>query len=215
MDDSGPSAVFAQLAAQPSGPAIDLSALQPQMQFNPEEARSVYVRGYGVTDAGDSHPVLTSSGAGPCLIVAAYNPATRTGALAHLDTNTDTRSVNQMLDRLGGGPLQVHLAGGWEISRHLVESTLDVLDARSDVQIKSSEVINNFGTLKAMALDTRTGEVSGDYNRYGVTRHPQLDAIIANHGATAASFMPLRLEYDHGDIPFRPAGIKPAAGMQP
>ena len=183
----------------------------PGQGFAPEDARSIYIRGYGITSADDQHPVLETHGAGPCLIVAAFNPETRKAGIAHLDANTDPRSINTMLDKLGGGqPLQVYMAGGWEVTRGMVEATRGEIEQRGDAQIKKAEIINPEGTLKGLAIDARTGEVSEEYRRIGITKHPQLPELMGYHATTAQQFMPLRAEYDEGNVPFRPVQLQPA-----
>lgn len=171
-------------------------------EFSAQEARGIYIRGYGVTSADDKNPVLGTKGMGPCLAVAIYNPTTKTGTLAHFDTNTDTGSLTKMVDavRGQGGVLEVHLAGGELGSLHshrLVEEVVDRLKSESDMVIKSADIMNPTGSLKSLALDTRTGEISNSF--MGSQLNPgDRQNIMGYHASRALSKEPLRPEYLNG-----------------
>jgi hypothetical protein len=177
---------------------------QPEREgnFTPDEARGIYIRGYGVTSAEDKKPVLGTKGMGPCLAVAIYNPVTKAGTLAHFDTNTNTDSLNTMLQavRSQGAVLQVHLAGrelGQPQSQKMVEDIIARLKSNADVTIKSADILNTSGGLKSLALDTRTGEVSNVFMGRQMDNGDRQN-IMGFHASRAHTIENLRLEYSHG-----------------
>jgi hypothetical protein len=171
-------------------------------EFTPQEARGIYIRGYGVTSADDAKPVLGTKGMGPCVGVAIYNPKTKVGTLAHFDTNTETSSLKKMIDAVRGqyGVLEVHLAGGELGSPHsqrLVEEIISRLSEESNLVIKSADILNSAGGLKALALDTRTGQVSNSFMGNHLDNGDRQN-IMAFHASRALSREPLRPEYLSG-----------------
>jgi Protein N-terminal asparagine amidohydrolase len=173
-------------------------------EFTQSEARGIYIRGYGVTSATDANPVLGTRGMGPCLAVAIYNPKTKTGALAHFDTNTDTASITTLLEsvRGKGDRLEVHLAGGELGSIHshrLVDDIIARLAADKDVTFKSADILNSAGGLKALALDTRTGQVSTSFMGRQLDNGDRQN-IMSFHVSRAFTREPLRPEYINGTV---------------
>jgi chemotaxis receptor (MCP) glutamine deamidase CheD len=174
-----------------------------QGEFNASEARAIYIRGYGVTSAQDSKPVLGTSGMGPCLGVAIYNPAQKTGAVAHFDTNTDLSSLDRLMESVGGKDqkLDIHLAGGQlgsEHSHRMVEQIIEKIGQRGNVTIKSADVMDPAGGLKAIALDTRTGETSNRFMGTQLDKGPYWQDTMMHHAGTAMQRLPLRPEYVDG-----------------
>ena len=213
----GRNGMVAGFAEKAEGPPVSARLQQlrdnrselPPGDFKPEDGRSIYIRGYAVTSAQDQRPVLGTSALGPCLGVAIYNPETRVGALAHIDTNTDLNSLSRLISQVGGqdGRLQVSLAGGQlgEANSHrMVEAVLEQLNQRGNVSIRSADVMNPAGGLASIALDTRTGEVYGQHMSVDMDQGPRQD-IMAHHARTAMQFGPLRPEYVHGQT-FSPDG---------
>lgn len=223
MADRAPTGDFNRLAKQTGGPVRESSLVaQAQLtaplpakagEFPASEARNIYIRSIGVSGETDSHPVLATSGAGPCLIVALYNPQLRRGGIAHLDANTDPRSLSRMIDRLGGpdAPLEAHLAGGWEKTRPMVESTLAYLTAHNSITLRSADLLNEGSGLKSLALDTRTGEVATSFGTDQTTKSPWHFNLMTEHIQTAAVRGPLRMEYDFGEV-YRPTATAPKSG---
>lgn len=99
-----------------------------------------------------------------------------------------------------GGVLEVHLAGGELGSPHshqLVEGVVDRLKSESDVVIRSADIMNTKGGLKALALDTRTGEISNSF--MGTQLDPgDRQNIMGYHASRALSKESLRPEYLNG-----------------
>ena len=174
-----------------------------EREFADNEGRSIYIRGYGKTSANDSRPVLGTSGMGPCLGMAIYNPEQKTGAIAHFDTRTDLSSLDKLIEDMGvkNHKLEIHLAGGDETSEHsrnMVGQIIQKLNSYDNVQIKSADIMGPSGNLRSLALDTRSGEV---YNRFMSSQldkgeNPQ--AIMSHHASTAYQLLPLRPEYIDG-----------------
>lgn len=172
-------------------------------EFNQQEARGIYIRGYGITSATDPNPVLGTKGMGPCVAVAIYNPKTKMGALAHFDTNTDVESMDKMLYTVrddADDPLEVHLAGGalGEPNSHrLVEEIVSRLNDEPNLKIKSAELLNPSGSLKSLALDTRTGEISNQFMGSQLNNGDRSN-IMSYHVGHAFQKEGLRPEYING-----------------
>ncbi len=171
--------------------------------FTPEDARGIYIRGYGVTSAQDHQPVLGTNGMGPCLAVAIYNPATKTGTLAHFDTNTKTSSIQTLIDAVRDHQdqkLEVHLAGG-ELgnvhSQRMVEEVVSRLNSASHVEIISADILNASGVLKSLSLDTRTGEIANTFMGRNLDVGDRQN-IMSYHAIRASQEEALRPEYIHG-----------------
>lgn len=184
---------------------------QPQAQgeFNAQEARSIYIRGLGVTSANDARPVLGTSGLGPCVAVALYNPQTRTAALAHFDTNTDPASIHAMMSSVGGGqPVEVHMTGGEDISRRLVRDLVSTIDQYPNATIRTVNMMNNDG-LRSIAIDSRTGAISTRFMGSQLDTGPDRQGLMGRHAAEAMTPGPLRVEYMHGEIAGGPKPLAP------
>lgn len=174
-----------------------------QGHFTPDEARGIYIRGYGITSSEDAKPILGTIGLGPCLGAVIYNPATKTGALAHIDTNTDVSSLKQLIESAGGKDekLEVHLAGGWageENSQRMVGQVLDTLKGYDNVSIKTADIMNAPGAQKSLALNTRTGEIYNRFMGIQLDRGSDRQAVMNYHMQTVNQILPLRPEYVHG-----------------
>jgi hypothetical protein len=169
-------------------------------EFTPEDSRYVYIRGYATTSAQDQKPILGSNGAGPCLIVALHNPADKTAMLAHIDANTDIQSLHKIIEKLGGDgkTLHAHLAGGEAITEKMVTGVLDILKQHGNVTIKSADIMSEQRSLKALAIDSRTGEVFTSFMSINMDKGPNHSAIMGYHASTAAQVLPLRPDYVDG-----------------
>lgn len=171
--------------------------------FSNNEGRSIYIRGYGKTSASDSRPVLGTSGMGPCLGVAIYNPEQKTGAIAHFDTRTDLSSLDKLIEDMGikNHKLEVHLAGGDETSEHsrnMVGQIIKKLNSYENVQIKSADIMGPSGNLRSLALDTRSGQVYSRFMGSQLDKGENPQAIMSHHASTAYQLLPLRPEYIDG-----------------
>lgn len=179
-----------------------LGQVDQEASFDSAEARNIYIRGLGITNADDRRPVLATNGMGPCVAVALYNPQTKTAALAHFDTNTDVRSLHRMMDIIGRDqPVEVHLSGGQDISRKLVRDIVSTLADYPQAMVKSAAVMTEPGTLKSLAIDARNGEVATQFFSAGMDKGPDRTALMGLHAGEAMTPGPLRTEYNLGEIP--------------
>lgn len=171
--------------------------------FTAQEAKGIYIRGYGITSASDANPVLGTKGMGPCVAVAIYNPKTKVGALAHFDTNTDVESMEKMLYSVrddADDPLEVHLAGGalGEPNSHrLVEEIVSRLNDEPNLKVKSADILNPSGALKSLALDTRTGGVSNEFMGSQLNNGDRSN-IMSYHASHVYQREGIRPEYING-----------------
>src|SRR3990167_8508697 len=113
--------------------------------------------------------IVGTWGAGPCIIVAFYNPETLTAGIAHIDALTNVSSLSKYIDIARDdtqSKLQIHLRGGDSSSRNKVIEVLDQLRKRDDVEIKSCAVMEpSFSGLGAMlAINAKTGETYANFN---------------------------------------------------
>jgi len=129
--------------------------------FTTEESFSVLQHEITITDGGNPKPILGSFGAGPCVIIAAYNPVTNQAMLTHVDALTSLSSLDAYFDRLSPSPrakLQVHLAGGDDSSKEQVTIILEKIYSLRDAEILSANLCCGHES-KSLAIDSRTGEV--------------------------------------------------------
>lgn len=188
--------------------------------FTPETARSVYIRGYGITSATDQKPVLGTSAMGPCLGVAIYNSEKKTAAIAHLDTRTDLSSFKKLLEQMsnGGQKLEISLAGGLKgdpNSEKMVAEAHSIIAQQSNAEIVHSEILNPAGTLKSLAIDSRNGKIYTQFFTGDMDKGNRSE-MMALHAQTADQVTPLRPEYINGrdisSLPLTPPA--PATSLQ-
>ncbi len=113
-----------------------------------------------------SRPVLVTFGAGPCVIVAAYNPKTHEASLTHIDASSDIRDLWPLISKIDGvdekDPIEVHISGGNEELERAAD-IMRVLSYMNNVTIKSAYVDQSHGLSDAMAIDARTGNISAEF----------------------------------------------------
>ncbi len=85
--------------------------------LTPDTTRGVLQHEYSIVASTGKQTQLATYGAGPCVIVAAWNPDTKKAGLAHVDSLTDIASVEAFINQVGSGrkektKIQVHLVGG-------------------------------------------------------------------------------------------------------
>jgi|GEM_PF-4089469 len=171
--------------------------------FTKDEARGIYIRGYGISHADDKKPILGTNQMWPCIAIALYNPSTKVGAVAHFDTKTDISSLKDLISLVGGetDKIEVHLAGGQIGNSHslrLGEEIAKELGRNSNLVIKSANLFNPDGGMKSLALDTRTGQVSNDFMGSQLDKGKSRDEAMLFHASTVHSVLPLRPEYING-----------------
>lgn len=151
---------------------------KPEDSFRiaPDEALVVAQHEMRVTKADSAHPILGTFGAGPCLAVAVFNPATHVLAMAHVDALTPDKEVLRLIDAVRGAEdslLEVHMAGGNRGSHEQVLRLIETIQAQPNVAIKTADIglknVDRPLASRALAVDARTGQVTGR------VEPPQLD----------------------------------------
>jgi hypothetical protein len=150
--------------------------------FTSAEAEGILQHEMGFTDAKSERPVLATFGAGPCIAIAVYNPETRTASLAHIDALTELPSTDALFYQLSkdsDATLEVHLAGGMEMSREQVTELIRRIQIKPNVAVKSANIIPEDGGFggKSLAIDSRTGEVFTDFDVHQLNT-PNLDGRL-------------------------------------
>lgn len=130
--------------------------------------------------SNDQYPLIGSVGAGPCVIMVAYNPdpAIRTAAVCHVDEGTDLSSLDIIFDTLETNHhsnLDVHLAGGdtSNSSIDMIYEIIQKIEMRKNLVIKSADLLDSkyvtsrytdYG--KQLAIDARTGLVYTHFKQF-------------------------------------------------
>jgi hypothetical protein len=159
-------------------------------------------RQVGFTCANSDHPVLASYGAGPCIIVAAYNRETRQASLAHVDVWTQKESIAYMFRKLRGetnATLEVHLSGamedleaiGKDVERN-VQNVLDILNDTPYASLRSSHLFKRGTASEKLAIDARTGNIFTAFSLLNVPLIKSIDLQALEAGRT----VPLEIVFD-------------------
>jgi len=134
-----------------------------------DEVIAVNQHDVAYTNSDSVRPILASSGAGPCVIMAVYNPKTKTAALTHIDIGTKMSSVREIFDELrsdGNDPLEIHLGGGnrSKASKRMLTRLIKEVDKQANVEIKSANLLDENIEANDLAIDTRTGEIFTNFD---------------------------------------------------
>lgn len=171
-------------------------------QFASQEAQGVLQHDIAITNSQSEKPVLGTYGAGPCIIVAAYNFSTQQGFLSHVDSLTETPCLRQYLQRISGNQsdeIQVHLHGGDNSSREQAAGIVDFLRSQPNIKIVSANLCEGLES-KSLALDTRTGEIFTDFAPSQLETGKD-DEIKIRMLAMNTRESPLNLSFDGERIP--------------
>lgn len=149
--------------ALPPAPYIRISAAA----FNPREGLEIGMNCAGITDARSPAPILGTYGLATCLGVAVFNPATKTGGLAHLAQQEGAplhlaREGAEALQRLLVAvrsnltqQLDVRMTAGPVNDQYpFTREVLAILNATPNLRILSSDTGTKRG-VKAFGIDTR------------------------------------------------------------
>lgn len=132
--------------------------------FSDETAEAVLQHTAAITGSNSDKPILGTYGAGPCVIIAAYNPSTNQALLMHIDGLTSLSSLTKHIDSIANGiTLQIHLRGGDGSSKKMCTEIIKLLKSRDDIQIISAN-IGTGGNAKSLAIDSRTGEIFTNFS---------------------------------------------------
>lgn len=183
--------------------ARDVGRPQSAGSFSAEDARGIYIRGYGITNSTDQKPVIGTNGMVPCIAIAVYNPTTKVGGMSHFDTNTDPTSLAKLINDVGGDKdkIDVHIAGGMLGNPHshrLAEDLMAVIEANPNASVKSADLMSPSGGMKSLAIDTRTGAVYNQFMGSQLDKGSIRQDVMTFHASTAAIELPLRAEYVNG-----------------
>ena len=128
--------------------------------FTKKEALAVGQHEIAITNAASIKPILGSYGAGPCIIIAAFNPSTKQALLAHVDAVTVLSSLTAHLSKISesGTILQVHLAGGDHSTKTQAAELITLIAKLGSMEIVSADIGNGMAS-KSLAIDSHTGEI--------------------------------------------------------
>lgn len=122
-------------------------------------------------------PSLQTFGIGPCVAVTLYDPKTKTGTLAHIDSTDKAKSFTNVLNQLKYqgidlNNLEAHIIGGQTGSS---EETVGILyDSIKNNSIKLKEIDVLGDNTRAIMLNLENGEVSDYQESIHTTPSPKL-----------------------------------------
>lgn len=166
-DIQDPQALLQAVMALPPAPYIPVE----RKDFLPEEGREIDMNHAGLTDARSSAPMLGTFGLMTCMGVAAFNPATGTGGVAHLAQGEDCVSLSKdskkALEAMLSGMrsdssqlIEVRMSGPYSaggIEDTFIKNVLEVLNHTQNVTILSADFKGKVFP-SAVGLDTRRWE---------------------------------------------------------
>lgn len=139
-------------------------------RLNKHHVYAVAMGEIAMTHSSGKQRILATFGAGSCLIVALYNPATKEAALAHLDAFSKIESLNKYIVKMKRSSssdeqngLRVYLAGGHKssASQSRQYDLIRLLENHSDVKIVGCGF--DSGTTD-LAIDSENGEIWTHFN---------------------------------------------------
>jgi hypothetical protein len=155
--------------------------------FTSEKAMGVFQRDVAITCENSQKPILGTYGAGPCIIVAAFNPITKQALLAHMDSSTDSNSLSKYIDIIKGdepeAKIHIHLAGADNSSKKELIELLRFLQTRTNTSIISADILNgvadSYPGPRSLAIDSRTGEIFTQFDpkQLFFSSPPELQAL--------------------------------------
>lgn len=139
------------------------------------------------------NPILGSDNAAPCIILAAYNPDTKSALLMHMDGRPPYTYLSSHLDKITEGShkkTQIHLAGGWMdeearrdaegISENKILHLINLIKNNSKLEIISADFGFHFRWVegkkecrissdgpwrKKLTIDARNGRVCNQFSK--------------------------------------------------
>jgi hypothetical protein len=147
--------------------------MQSSVNKIPSDANAILQCQIGFTD--NNFSVVGTTGAGPCVILAAYNPKAKEAFVTHIDALTTLKSLNlyfQKLSNEGTQKLQVFLSGGDNSSKENVIDIIKMVKETPYLDIVYSDLINtdNLGS-KSFAINAKTGEFYTDVKPTQLIHH--------------------------------------------
>jgi hypothetical protein len=148
-------------------PAIPMGVFQGEAGFanptaafiNPGIARGILQGEVGFASADSQKHLIGSYGAGPCVIIALYHPASKRAALAHVDGNVDARGAIATLAyhltaKSDSKSFNVHLASGTLGQGNEIERRL-----KQFLSYHRGAVICSEHNTSSLAIDAKDGSV--------------------------------------------------------
>jgi len=133
-----------------------------QIQLGSAESLLIGQHEIGFTNAACGIPILASCGAGPCVIMAAYNPETKEVGLTHIDNAVDDRAIMGLIHNVTGssrGGIEIHLVGGSQMGGQETADKIKRLIANCyGVTLKTDDTGTDAKSDR-LAIDARTGEI--------------------------------------------------------
>src|SRR5262249_19569476 len=131
-------------------------------QLTPDNTRGVLQHEYSIVLSTAKQNQLGTYGAGPCVIMAAWNSDAKKAGLAHIDSLTDIRSVQDFLNQVASGrkdgtKLQVHLVGGDSSSTMLQTELVTLVTKNPTLELVSADL----GSSDYVTLLSATREMPG------------------------------------------------------
>jgi hypothetical protein len=120
----------------------------------------------GVTSLNHEKTILGTFGAGPCIILAIFNPNDHTALLSHLSSGVSSKHFFPYLNQFSkdqGKKFQAYIAGSDHSTRNQMSTLIDDLQKRDDLEIVGVSLGDGFND-KSLAIDALTGEVFTDFN---------------------------------------------------
>ena len=150
--------------ASPSGTDPLLAPPFAPLDVQPADIQVVLQREGAFVYADSAVPVAASYGAGPCVLVALYDPNSRAAFLAHVDADTHLPDIATAARTLRGpapgpAPLQAHVIGG-SGNVAFARRVLDQVKALPDTQLHSIWMDQKTPLGDALMIDARTGAIS-------------------------------------------------------
>lgn len=138
------------------------------LSFSKDNAVEVPQHHVSYTSCNSNQPVLGSYGAGPCVIVALYNPENKNVALSHIDAGNITYTLRDMISQIDSKKesalLEAHITGG-SPDRISIDNQVEILNELKlhNITIKSSKLgYNDSNSVKDLAIDSCTGKIYTD-----------------------------------------------------
>src|SRR5579872_5232496 len=128
-----------------------------EINFKPEQTVFVMQQEYAVTDEKSDQPILTTGGAGSCIILALYDQKNKIAILAHID-NSCTHSVASLLKDISIEHTVAHLAGS-DIEKDCLK-VIEILE-KNKIKIINADIVNDptISEPASLAIDARTGDI--------------------------------------------------------
>lgn len=145
--------------------------------LTPQTTRGIRSGEYAFTDAASVRPILSATGAFNELIVATYNPTTKTAGMAYVNASTDIASVQQFLTKARGNAerIDVNVLGSMFNEESLRSDVLTLISQDKALNLRTADFLTRHVANKgALAIDASNGAVQRDAE--GNAAYPPLPA---------------------------------------